>query len=281
MTATTAGRLVLVGTPLGNAADLSPRAAHALQDADVVACEDTRHTRKLLTVAGIATKGPLLSLHQHNEQARAAELVARIAAGATVALVTDAGMPAVSDPGERVVRTVLDAGLRVDVVPGPSAVTTALAVSGLPTERFCFEGFLPRKGPDRRERLAAIAAERRTTVVYEAPHRLVATVEDLRDACGPARRVALARELTKLFEEVWRGSLEEAVAHVHDVSPRGEYTLVVEGAPELPAATADDVTEAVERHLAAGLTRKDAAAAAAQDLGVPKRVAYDAANRKR
>jgi 16S rRNA (cytidine1402-2'-O)-methyltransferase len=275
------GRLVLVGTPLGNASDLSPRAARALREADVVACEDTRHTRKLLAVAGIEVKGPLLSLHQHNEQSRAGELVARIAAGATVALVTDAGMPAVSDPGERVVRTVLDAGLRVDVVPGPSAVTTALAVSGLSTERFCFEGFLPRKGADRKRRLAEIAAEPRTTVLYEAPHRIAATLADLAGACGPGRRVALARELTKLYEEVWRGTLAEAVAHVDAVPPRGEYTLVVDGAPPRAVATDDDVAAAVARHLDAGLTRKDAAAAAAEELGVPRRVAYEAANRPR
>ena len=275
------GRLVLVGTPLGNASDLSPRAARAIQEADVVACEDTRHTRKLLAVAGIETKAPLLSLHQHNEQARAEELVERIRGGATVALVTDAGMPAVSDPGERVVRTVLDAGLHVDVVPGPSAVTAALAVSGLPTERFCFEGFLPRKGGERRDRLAQLATEPRTTVLYEAPHRLAATVADLAEACGPDRRVALARELTKLFEETWRGTLTEAIAHVEAVAPRGEYTIVLGGAPAPPAATEEDVADAVARHLAAGLTRKDAASAAAQELGVPKRVAYDAANRKR
>lgn len=275
------GRLILVGTPLGNASDLSPRAAQALRDADVVACEDTRHSRKLLAVAGIETRGRLLSLHQHNEQARADELVERIRAGATVALVTDAGMPAVSDPGERVVRTVLDAGLRVDVVPGPSAVTTALAVSGLPTERFCFEGFLPRKGAERRDRLAELGAEPRTTVLYEAPHRLAATVADLVEACGPDRPVALARELTKLFEEVWRGTLAEAAAHVEAVTPRGEYTIVVGGAPEPAPATEADVAATVDRHLAAGLSRKDAAAAAARELGVPRRVAYEAANRER
>jgi 16S rRNA (cytidine1402-2'-O)-methyltransferase len=273
------GKLVLVGTPLGNASDLSPRAASAIATADVVACEDTRHTRKLLAVAGIDPVGKLISLHQHNEQARAQLVVERLRAGLTVALVTDAGMPAVSDPGERVVRAVLDAGLAVEVVPGPTAATTALALSGLPTERFCFEAFLPRKGRERQERLGVVAAESRTTVLYEAPHRLAETVADLREVCrDDARRIVIARELTKMFEEVWRGSLAEAVAYVTEVAPRGEYTLVLEGAAPKPPATTEDVAAAVSRHLAGGLSRKDAAAAVAAELGVPKRVAYDAAN---
>jgi 16S rRNA (cytidine1402-2'-O)-methyltransferase len=275
-----AGKLVLVGTPLGNAGDLSPRAAQAITTADVVACEDTRHTRKLLAVAGIEPQGRMLSLHQHNEQARAEQVTARVAAGQVVALVTDAGMPGVSDPGERVVRAVLDAGLAVETVPGPTAATTALALSGLPSDRFCFEGFLPRKGRERKDRLAAIAAEARTTVAYEAPHRLVETIADLAAICGGERRIAIARELTKLYEEVWRGTLGDAVAHTEAVAPRGEYTLVVEGSAARPPASSDDVAAAVAAHLAAGMSRKDAAAAVAAELGVPKRVAYDAANRR-
>ena len=277
----TGGRLVVVGTPLGNAADLSPRAARALVDADLVACEDTRHSRKLFAVAGLDI-ARVVALHQHNEAEAAEQLVTKIVRdGLTVALITDAGMPGISDPGERVVRAALDAGVHVDVVPGPTAVTTALAVSGLPTERFCFEGFLPRKGRERDERLRAVAAEPRTSVLYEAPHRLRETVRDLREACGGERRVVIARELTKLFEEVWRGTLADAVSHVDEVEPRGEYTLVVDGAPPPAPATDDDVMRAVERHLAAGATKKDAAAAAAAELGVPRRVAYDAANRAR
>jgi 16S rRNA (cytidine1402-2'-O)-methyltransferase len=275
------GRLVIVGTPIGNAGDLSPRAARELASADVVACEDTRHSRKLLAVAGITVK-QLVALHQHNESAAGEALVERILReGLTVAVITDAGMPAVSDPGERVVRAAIDAGVHVEVVPGPTAATTALALSGLPSERWCFEGFLPRKGRERTERLAALAAERRTSVLYEAPHRLRDTVADLAAACGGDRRVVMARELTKMFEEVWRGSLDEAIAHNTEVEPRGEYTLVLDGAPPPVAPTADDIAAAVERRLAEGMTRKDAAAAVATELGVPKRVAYDAANRSR
>ncbi|HVM08965.1 MAG TPA: 16S rRNA (cytidine(1402)-2'-O)-methyltransferase [Acidimicrobiales bacterium] len=276
-----AGRLVLVGTPLGNVADLSPRAARTLAEADVVACEDTRHTRKLLAVAGIAVER-LTALHQHNEAEAGAALVDRILReNVTVALVTDAGMPAVSDPGERVVRAAIEAGVRIDVVPGPTAATTALALSGLPSLRWCFEGFLPRKGKDRAERLAALAREERTTVLYEAPHRLRETLADLRDACGADRSVVVARELTKMFEEVWRGTLADAVEHATDVEPRGEYTLVLDGAPPPPPATADDVEAAVDRKLAEGMSRKDAAGAVAAELGVPRRVAYEAANRLR
>ena len=273
------GRLVLVGTPLGNASDLSPRAAKAIEEADVVACEDTRHTRKLLAAAGLTTTGKLLSLHQHNEAARAGELVERISAGATVVVVTDAGMPGVSDPGERMVRAALDAGLQVDVVPGPTAVTSALAISGLPTSRFAFDGFLPRKGKARTSALDAIATEQRTTVLYEAPHRLEATVGDLLAALGPDRRIAIAREMTKLFEEVWRGTLAEAATHTREVAPRGEYTLVVEGAPPMEPASDDAVEAAVRRHLASGLSRKDAAAAVAAETHVSKRAAYLVANR--
>lgn len=275
-----AGRLVLVGTPIGNAGDLSPRAAKALAAAEIVACEDTRHSRKLLAAAGISAER-LVPLHQHNEAAAGDALVERIAReGITVAMITDAGMPAVSDPGERVVRAAIDAGVTVEVVPGPTAATTALALSGLPTTRWCFEGFLPRKGRERAERLAALAGEPRTTVLYEAPHRVLATVADLARACGGERHVAVARELTKMFEEVWRGTLAEAVAHLGEVSPRGEYTLVIEGAPPPAAATEEEVANAVARHLAAGRSRKDAAAAVAAELGVARRVAYDAANRR-
>jgi 16S rRNA (cytidine1402-2'-O)-methyltransferase len=270
------GELILVGTPIGNLGDLSPRAAQALADADVIACEDTRHTRKLLTAAGIA--GPrLLAVHEHNEAEQAERIVHLVRAGKRVALVTDAGMPAVSDPGERVVAAAAAAGLPVVVVPGPSAVLAALAVSGLPTERFVFEGFLPRKGADRKARLAGLAAEPRTTVLYEAPHRVAATVVDLAAACGADRRVAIARELTKLHEEVWRGTLAEAVAHLAEGEPRGEHVLVVEGAPPAAPATEDDVTAALRRHLDAGEDKKGAVAAVAAELDVPKRRVYAAA----
>lgn len=269
------GALVVVATPIGNLGDLSPRAVAALTDADVIACEDTRRTRALLTAAGIAGKR-LVAVHEHNEATQAARLVGLIAAGTRVALVTDAGTPAVSDPGERVVAAVVGAGLPVEVVPGPSALLAALVASGLSTERFVFEGFLPRKGADRAVRLAALAAEPRTVVLYESPHRVAATVADLAATCGPERRVAVARELTKLHEETWRGTLADAVAHLAAREPRGEYVLVLQGAPPR-AAGKEDVDAALRRRLGAGEDRKTAVAAVAGELGVPKRQVYDAA----
>src|SRR5687768_15178212 len=207
------GRLVLVGTPIGNLGDLSPRAEAALREADVVACEDTRHTRKLLTARAIAVR-KVMAIHDHNEAAQARVVLGLLDEGQTVAVVTDAGMPGISDPGERLVAAAANAGHRVEVVPGPTALVTALVASGLPTGQFVFEGFLPRKGRERGARLAALATERRTAVLYEAPHRLAALIEDLAGVCDPLRRVALARELTKLHEEVWRGTLAGAVEHV-------------------------------------------------------------------
>jgi 16S rRNA (cytidine1402-2'-O)-methyltransferase len=207
--------------------------------------------------------------------------VQRIQSGDRVAFVCDAGMPGISDPGERLVRVCLDAGLRVELVPGPSATLAALVLSGLPTARFVVEGFLPRSGRDREQRLADIAQEPRTIVIFEAPHRVAGTIADLAAACGADRRVAIARELTKLYEEVWRGTLRDAVVHVGAQEPRGEHVLVVDGAP--PAAAVDDdvLESAVARELAAGASARDAAAAVAVDLGVPKRRAYDVAVRLR
>jgi 16S rRNA (cytidine1402-2'-O)-methyltransferase len=269
---------VVVGTPIGNLGDLSPRAVDALRAADVIACEDTRHTRKLLTHAGIT--GPrLVAVHEHNEAEQAARVVEWVEAGKRVALVSDAGMPAVSDPGQRVVAAVAAAGLPVEVVPGPSAVLAALVASGLPTDRFAFEGFLPRKGRERSARLRAVAHDERTTVLYEAPHRVRATVADLADACGGERRVAIARELTKLHEEVWRGTLADAEAAVAE--PRGEYVVVLDGAPPPSKApkTDDDIVAALHARLDAGEDRKSAVAAVAEELGVPKRQVYELATR--
>ena len=209
-----AGVLVLVATPIGNLGDLSPRAVEVLRDSDLIAAEDTRRTRALLTHSGVPAAGRLRAIHGHNENAGAQTVVDAVHAGKRVAYVTDAGMPGVSDPGERLVRACLDAGLAVEVVPGPSAVLTALVLSGFPTDRFVFEGFLPRRGAARRERIAALVSERRTTVLFEAPNRVLATLSDLLAACGPLREVAVARELTKLYEEVWRGELSDAVGHV-------------------------------------------------------------------
>jgi len=266
------GRLVLVATPLGNLGDLQPRAVKALAEADVIACEDTRVTGKLLSLAGVPHR-PLLAVHAHNEAAMVEVVLGRLARGETVAVVTDAGLPGISDPGERLVRAAADAGHPVSVVPGPSAGVAALVVSGLPTGRWVFEGFLPRKGRERGERLASVAAEARTTVLYEAPHRLRATLADLVAACGPDRRVALVRELTKLHEEVWRGTLGEAAAL--ERTPRGEYVVVVDGAPTAEATDAD-VDRALTGWLAGGADRRTAVAEVAAALGVPKRRVYDA-----
>jgi 16S rRNA (cytidine1402-2'-O)-methyltransferase len=273
------GALVLVATPIGNLGDLSPRSVQALTDADVIACEDTRRTRQLLAHAGVPAGHRLVTVNDHTEAAQTKAVLAHLDAGERVVVVTDAGMPGVSDPGERLVAAAAAAGHRVEVVPGPSAVLAALVVSGLPTGRFCFEGFLPRKGRARSERLAELATERRTTVVFEAPHRVRQTVDDLAGVVDPQRRVAIARELTKVFEEVWRGTLSAAASHLAEVEPRGEYVLVLDGAPApAPAATAD-VDDALRARLDAGVDKKAAIAEVAAELRVPKRVVYDRAIR--
>jgi 16S rRNA (cytidine1402-2'-O)-methyltransferase len=267
-----------VATPIGNLGDLSPRAVEALAAADAIACEDTRRAGRLLAHAGIRPP-PLVVVNEHTEARQVGELVTRIGRGERVALITDAGMPGISDPGQRLVAAAIGAGHRVEVVPGPSAVTAALAVSGLPTGRFAFEGFLPRKGSARRERLEAVAAERRTVVLYEAPHRLARTLADLVDVASGVRRVAIARELTKLHEEVWRGTLAGARRWVAEAEPRGELVLVIEGAPA-PAEPDDERVEAeVDAELAAGASPRDAAAAVAARLGVARRRAYEVATR--
>ena len=273
-----AGRLVLVATPIGNLGDVAPRAAEVLAEADVVCCEDTRRTGQLLRHLGIEARA-LRVVNDHTEQAAADEVVARLGRGEVVALVSDAGLPGISDPGERLVAAAVAAGHRVEAIPGPSAGLAALVVSGLPTGRFAFEGFLPRKGSGRRERLVEVAAERRTTVLYEAPHRLARTLADLRGACGDERRVVIARELTKLHEEVWRGTLAEAVARCDEVAPRGEHVLVLAGAPA-PAEVSDEViVAALERLREAGSSTRDAVADVVAALGVPKRRVFDLATR--
>jgi len=273
-----AGALVLVGTPIGNLGDLSPRAVEALRAADAVYCEDTRHSRKLLTHAGI-TGASLRSLHEHNEDDRIAEVLAAVGAGRTVAVISDAGMPGISDPGSRLVGAAARAGLTVTVVPGPSAVLTALVSSGLATERFVFEGFLPRSGRDRRERLAAVAAETRTTVLFEAPGRVGATLAELAASAGDAREVAVARELTKLHEEIWRGSLGAAVAWAGARPLRGEVVVVLAGAPpsEEPVVGDEVLAAAVAERLAAGERTRGAVDAVAAGFGVPRRRVYDLA----
>ena len=275
------GALILVGTPIGNLGDLSPRAVDALRDADVIAAEDTRRTRALLSHAGVPAGRRLRAVHAHNERRLAATIVEEVRGGARVVYATDAGMPGISDPGERLVRACLDAGLAVEIVPGPSALLTGLVVSGLPTQRFVFEGFLPRKGKVRAERLAAIAAEPRTVVLYESPIRISGTLGELAAVCGPDREVAVARELTKRFEEVWRGRLGDAAAEPGVVGTRGEFVVIVAPAPAAADVVPDEGLEAaVDAALDAGLSARDAAAHVAAELSVPKRRAYDAATRR-
>lgn len=271
------GRLVLVGTPIGNLGDLAPRAVEALREADVVACEDTRRTRQLLSAAGVPGGNRLVAMGAHNEAAQVARLLERLDGGATVAVVTDAGMPAISDPGERLVAAAVTAGHDVTVVPGPSAAVAALVVSGLPTERFVFEGFLPRRGRAREQRLAELAAERRTAVLFEAPHRVRDTVDDLVAALGADRRVAVVRELTKLYEEVWRGDLAAAATRLAEHEPRGEIVLVLDGAPPAVPPGEADVEAALRARLAAGDDKKAAIAHVAAALDVPKRRVYEVA----
>lgn len=282
MTAAQRGRLVLVATPIGNLGDLSPRARGVLAEAEIVCCEDTRRTRALLSAVGIPAGNRLLSLHGHNEKSRLAAISAAIAEGATVAVVSDAGTPGVSDPGSWLAAQLAEAGEAVSAVPGPSSVLGALVVSGLATDRFAFEGFLPRKGGDRRRRIASILSDERTTVLLEAPGRVGATLVELA-APDPGRRVAVVRELTKLHEEVWRGALGEAAAVFGAREVRGEVVLVVAGAPAPDPAADDEVDAAVRaasaRDPAAG--PRQLADRVAVTMGVPRRRAYEAALRVR
>ncbi len=269
------GRIDVVATPIGNLADLAPRAREALAAADLIAAEDTRHTAALLSAIGLSR--PMISLHDHNERDRIEALLARLAAGQRLVLVSDAGTPLVSDPGHVLIRAAIEAGHTVSAVPGPSAVLAALTLAGLPTDRFCFEGFLPSKGGARRERLEALAREPRTLVLFEAPHRIAALLAELADAFGAGRRAAVARELSKAYETVYRGTLEELVriAGVDANFARGEITVVVEGAPV--AATEGD--EALAQRLLPVLRRElppaRAAAVTAQLTGVPRAVLYE------
>jgi 16S rRNA (cytidine1402-2'-O)-methyltransferase len=276
---TEAGCLVVVGTPIGNLGDLSPRARAALSSADAIACEDTRRTGRLLSLTGLAAPA-LLVVNEHTEVARTGEIMQRLAQGQRVALVSDAGMPTVSDPGRRLVDSVARAGYRVEVVPGPVAAVTALAVSGFEAERFVFEGFLPRKGAARVERLAGLAVEPRTIVMYEAPHRLRRTLADLVDLFGPDRPVAVVRELTKLHEEVLRLTLAGAVAHFTSTEPRGELVIVVSGFRPVGAAPEEaDLVAGLEAALGEGMSRRDAVTRVAAATGAPRRQVYDLANR--
>ena len=269
------GLLVLAGTPIGDVADASPALLRALTTADVIAAEDTRRFRALARRLGIEPAGRVVSYFEGNEAARTPELIAELQGGATVVLVTDAGMPSVSDPGYRLVAAAVTAGVRVTSVPGPSAVLTALAVSGLPVDRFCFEGFLPRKAGPRRSRLAELAGEPRTLVFFEAPHRLGATLAAMADAFGPQRPAVVCRELTKTYEEVRRGSVADLAAWAAG-EVLGEITVVVAGAPPAPPMDAAGAGAEVRRMVAAGTRRTAAVAVVAAATGLPRHDVYAA-----
>ncbi|MFE3853644.1 16S rRNA (cytidine(1402)-2'-O)-methyltransferase [Streptomyces griseorubiginosus] len=271
------GTLVLAGTPIGDIADAPPRLAEELTGADVIAAEDTRRLRRLTQGLGVTPKGRIVSYFEGNEAARTPELVEELLGGARVLLVTDAGMPSVSDPGYRLVAAAVERDVKVTAVPGPSAVLTALALSGLPVDRFCFEGFLPRKSGERLSRLREVAEERRTLVYFEAPHRLDDTLAAMAEVFGAERRAAVCRELTKTYEEVKRGALGALAEWAAD-GVRGEITVVVEGAPAKGTEEVDDpeLVRRVRVREEAGERRKEAIAAVAAEAGIPKRVVFDA-----
>jgi 16S rRNA (cytidine1402-2'-O)-methyltransferase len=269
---------MLVGAPLGNVADASPRLATVLSEADVVAAEDTRRLMRLAREIGFEIKGRLVSYFEGNEVRRTPELIDVARAGASVAVVTDGGMPSLSDPGFRLVRAAIEAGIPVTAAPGPSAVTTALALSGLPCDRFCFEGFLPRRATERRTRLTALAGEQRTMVFFESPHRIAAALDDALATFGPDRPAVVCRELTKTYEEIRRASLAELVEWTRTQPPRGEITVVVAGAVPGPCELVDDRSLAAEVAAAQrdGAGRNDAIATVARRRGLARRDVYDA-----
>ena len=269
--------LYLVPTPIGNLGDISLRCRETLENADFIAAEDTRVTLKLLNHLGI--KKNLVSYYEHNKATQGSRIVERILAGETCALVSDAGSPAISDPGEDLVRQCAAAGIPVCAIPGPCAAITALSISGQATGRFCFEGFLSTAKKSRREHLDSLRKEQRTMIFYEAPHKLLTTLTDLREVFGGDRPISLCRELTKLHEEVVRTTLAEAVTRYTETPPKGEFVLIVAGAPaeqqEAPSET--DAAARVSQLMAEGVSRKDAVKQAAKELGLPKNVVYDIA----
>jgi 16S rRNA (cytidine1402-2'-O)-methyltransferase len=270
------GTLYIVGTPIGNLEDMTFRAVRILQTVDAIAAEDTRHTGKLLHHFQIKT--PQISCHQHNIVSRLPALLERLHAGQQIALVTDAGMPGISDPGYELVQACVAENILVVPIPGPTAAITALSASGLLTDRFCFEGFLPAKGSERRGRLTALQQETRTMILYEAPHRLLTTLNDLSDRLGPDRWAVVSRELTKRYETFWRGSLEDAIVHFTATEPRGEFTLVVAGhVPESIEPSEEDVKVALLVLLAEGMPRSQASKEVAKVLNLPRRSVYQLA----
>ena len=272
--------LWLVATPIGNLEDLSPRGAAVLRASSMICCEDTRHSGSLLKRIG-ASPERLVVTNEHTEHDAIETVLTALASGATVSVITDAGTPAISDPGERLVQAAIAAGHTVYSTPGPVAFVMAAAMSGLPTARLAFDGFLPRSGAERRERLTEVARERRTTVLYEAPHRLERTLSDLAEVCGGDRPVVLAREMTKLHEEMWRGTMAEAVLHAQAVEPRGEYALVI--GPAVFASvdiTDEEIVSELSKRLASGFTKRDAIDEVTAALGLPRKRVYTLATEK-
>ena len=270
------GTLYVVGTPIGNLEDMTFRAVRILQSVDAIAAEDTRHTGRLLQHFQIKT--PQLSYHEHNRNQRLPELLSKLSEGKAIALVTDAGIPGISDPGYELVNACIEAGVQVVPVPGASASLTALSAAGLPTDRFVFEGFLPASGKDRQQRLESLPSEPRTLIFYESPHRLRVTLQDLADSLGKDRRIVLARELTKLYEEFWRGTIEEAIAHYTQQEPKGEFTLVVAGAQlAMPVLSEEALKAELIQIMAQGVSRSQATRQLAELTKLPRRQLYQLA----
>jgi 16S rRNA (cytidine1402-2'-O)-methyltransferase len=267
------GQLILVATPIGNLGDISERMKSVLEQADIIACEDSRHSGRLVKHMGI-TSPKYIVVNDHTERDACNGIIEAIMGGKTVALITDAGTPGISDPGSVVVQAVIAAGLSVSAVPGPAALIMALIISGIPTTRFVFEGFLPRSGRDRAERLADIASEMRTVIFYEAPHRIARTLNDLAVACHPDRSIAVTRELTKMHEEVWRGSVSEAALHFATVEAMGEFVVVLAAAEAPLPADEDLIKEALVHEFSTGLSTRDAVDAVVKKTSAPKRVVY-------
>jgi 16S rRNA (cytidine1402-2'-O)-methyltransferase len=267
------GQLILVATPIGNLGDISERMKSVLEQADIIACEDSRHSGRLVKHMGI-TSPKYIVVNDHTERDACNGIIEAIMGGKTVALITDAGTPGISDPGSVVVQAVIAAGLSVSAVPGPAALIMALIISGIPTTRFVFEGFLPRSGRDRAERLADIASEMRTVIFYEAPHRIARTLNDLAVACHPDRSIAVTRELTKMHEEVWRGSVGAAAQHYATIEPMGEFVVVLAPAEAPLPADEDLIKEALVHEFSTGLSTRDAVDAVVKKTSAPKRVVY-------
>ncbi|BAZ47673.1 uroporphyrin-III C/tetrapyrrole methyltransferase [Nostoc sp. NIES-4103] len=270
------GKLYVVGTPIGNLEDMTFRAVRILQTVDLIAAEDTRHTGKLLQHFQVKT--PQVSYHEHNRSSRIPELLEHLGNGKAIAVVSDAGMPGISDPGYELVKACIAAGITVVPIPGASAVITALSAAGLPTDRFVFEGFLPAKGQQRREHLESLQTESRTLIFYESPHRLRETLQDLAQVWGSDRQIVLARELTKFYEEFWRGTIAEAIAHYNQRDPQGEYTLLVAGTPPSQTQLTEEELKAELQHLISqGISRSQASRQLAKFTSLPRRQIYQLA----